>query len=98
MSAVARRWTRIQPELHFQEAKFQHVFRTLYGPREAEELAFITLLGVIHQKKPRALFESKLRIQRCELLLVPGKKIGREWVEPICSTAVPHLEMAERQF
>ncbi len=98
MSAVARRWTRQQPDLHFHKAKFQRVFRGLYGPREAEELAFITLLGVIHQKKPRALFESKLRIQRSELLLVPGKKIGREWVEPVCRTAIPHLEMAERSF
>lgn len=98
MSAVARRWTRQQPTIHYVDSEFKQVFRTIYGPQEARELAFITLLGVVHKSLPHVLFESKLRILRSELMLLPCRKGSPEWIDSVCGTAIPYTEMAERTF
>ena len=48
LTATARRWTREQPRLTAAKDAPQRMFRTLVGPAEAQELALITLLGVVH--------------------------------------------------
>jgi hypothetical protein len=98
MSAFAQRWTREQPDIQFEKRKFIRVFRALYGPREAEELALITLLGVAHKCKPEIFLNAELNVSRCELLLVPSRKGSPEWIESVMETAIPYFEMAEREF
>jgi len=101
VSVVAKRWTREQPAYDFnKETRFKKVFRPVHGPREAQELAVMALLGSMHGSALQGglLLGSKLHIDATELLLLPCARGTHEWIESVTGLAEPYAELAERSF
>ncbi|MFC1522779.1 GYF domain-containing protein [Elusimicrobiota bacterium] len=97
VSKLAKLFTKKQPEFKLSEDKFKEVTRSIFGPVEAQEMAFSVLLGTVILKKTliHTIEHSELIFKETELILVPSFRKHREIHDACIGLAVHQNEMKE---
>ena len=68
---IAKRFTREQPDLQTEQIEVENMIRAVFGPREAQELALLILLGVLHLRSDLSKFLLKAHLKVHAMDLMP---------------------------